>query len=153
MEAHEQTCPLTKGEQMLVAVDGSKNSEFAVDQAVSLGNMCNSTIYCISVVDVHPEVLSVAPDYVDQLTEQVKEHLNKAKHKVEQAGIRCETIIHTGAGPHEFILDEAKKKEIDLIVMGTHGRSALRNIFMGSVAQKVVGAAPCPVMVIPGRTE
>ena len=144
-------CPLTKGEHMLVAVDGSEHSDFAVDQAISLGGMCNSKIFLLSVVSLLPEYVGVAPDYVDNLTEQAQKYLADAKQKVEQANIACETILRKGANPSEYILDEAEKKQIDLIVMGTHGRSGLEKLFLGSVAQKVVGHAPCPVMVIPAR--
>jgi nucleotide-binding universal stress UspA family protein len=54
-----------------------------------------------------------------------------------------------GGKPHEFIIQEAKEKEIDLIVMGTHGKSGIKRVLMGSVAQNVIGHAPCPVLVVP----
>ncbi|MCF8105288.1 MAG: universal stress protein [Desulfohalobiaceae bacterium] len=151
METKETTCPLTKGEHMLVAVDGSMYSDFAVDQAVSLGGLCNSKIYLISVVAIQPENVSDAPDYVDKLTEQHKGYLKKAREKVEAANIPCEPIICTGDNPHELIVRHAREKDVDLIVMGTHGRTGLKNFFLGSVAQKVVACAPCPIMVIPSR--
>jgi nucleotide-binding universal stress UspA family protein len=47
------------------------------------------------------------------------------------------------------IVEEAKKKNVDLIVMGTRGKTGLKRVFLGSVAQKVIGYAPCPVMVVP----
>jgi nucleotide-binding universal stress UspA family protein len=154
MEEHTVgTCPLTKGEHMLVAVDGSKCSEHAVDQAVSLGRMCNSKIYLVSVVDIHPDNISDAPYLVDKLTEQAQEYLEKAKKKVEAASIDCETIVHTGNKPHEHIIDDAKKNKVDLIVLGTHGRTGMKQILLGSVAQKVVGLAPCPIMIIPQSFE
>ena len=118
-------CPLTRGERILVAVDGSDFSDAAVDQAISLGGICNSEIFAI------------------------REHLDKAKEKVDKAGIPCETIVHMGGSPHEFIIQEAKDKGIDLICMGTHGRTGLKRILMGSVAQSVIGHAPCPVLVVP----
>lgn len=61
MTAQEQACPLTKGEQILVAVDGSVYSDYAVDQAISLGGMCNSTIHLLSVVDLYPEQMDSPP--------------------------------------------------------------------------------------------
>lgn len=151
MNANVTQCPLTKGEQVLVAVDGSEHSNFAVDQAISLGGMCNSKIYLFSVVTLLPEYVGMAPDYVDNLTAQAKEYLEQARQKVDAAQISCETILRKGANPSEFILQEARDKQIDLIVMGTHGRSGLEKLFLGSVAQKVVGQAPCPVMIIPAR--
>jgi len=143
------SCPLTKGERMLVAIDGSKCSEHAVDQAISLGGMCNSTIYLLSVVDIQAEHMSDAPYLVDKLTQQAKSYLEQAQQKVEKANISCEAIIHTGSKPHEFIVKEAKDRNVDLIVLGTHGRTGVKHFLLGSVAQKVVGFAPCPIMIIP----
>jgi nucleotide-binding universal stress UspA family protein len=142
-------CPLTRGERILVAVDGSDFSEAAVDQAISLGAICNSEIFVISVVDLYPEQMEVAPALVEKMSQEVRQHLDKAKKKVDKANIPCETIVHMGGKPHEFIVQEAKDKRIDLICMGTHGRSGIKRVLMGSVAQNVIGQAPCPVLVVP----
>ena len=142
-------CPLTRGEKILVAVDGSPFSELAVDQAISLGGICNSEIFVISVVDLYPEQMEVAPALVEKMSEDVRTYHDKAKQKVDEANIPCETIVHIGGKPHEFIVQEAKDKGIDLIVMGTHGRTGIRRVLMGSVARNVIGHAPCPVLVVP----
>ncbi len=142
-------CPLTKGERILVAVDGSTFSDVAVDQAISLGGICNSQIFLISVVDLYPEQMEVAPALVEKMSEEVRDNLENARKKVEKAKIPCETIVHMGGKPHEFIIQEAREKSIDLIAMGTHGRSGLKRILLGSVAQNVIGHAPCPVIVVP----
>ena len=144
-------CPLTRGERILVAVDGSEFSDAAVDQAISLGSICRSEIFVISVVDLYPEQMSVAPALVEKMSAEVREHLDKAAEKVEKAGIACETIVRMGGKPHEFILEEAKEKSVDLIAMGTHGRTGIKRVIMGSVAQNVIGSSPCPVLVIPWR--
>ncbi len=142
-------CPLTRGERILVAVHGSAFSELAVDQAISLGGICNSEIFVVSVVDLFPEQIAVAPALVEKMSKDVRQHLDDAKEKVDEANMPCETIVHIGGNPHEFIIQEAKDKEIDLIVMGTHGRSGIKRVLLGSVAQNVIGHAPCPVLVVP----
>ena len=142
-------CPLTRGERILVAVDGSAFSELAVDQAISLGGICNSEIFVVSVVDLFPEQIAVAPALVEKMSKDVRQHLDDAKEKVDEANMPCETIVHIGGNPYEFIIQEAKDKEIDLIVMGTHGRSGIKRVLLGSVAQNVIGHAPCPVLVVP----
>jgi len=149
MEELVCACPLTRGERILVAVDGSTFSDAAVDQAISLGGICNSEIFVISVVDLYPEQMAVAAGLVEKMSEEAKQHLDNAKKKVDEAKIPCETIVRMGGQPHVFIVDEAKEKEIDLIVMGTHGRSGIRRVLLGSVAQNVIGHAPCPVLVVP----
>ena len=142
-------CPLTRGEKILVAVDGSPFADAAVDQAISLGGICNSQIIVIGVVDLYPEQMAVAPALVEKMSEEVRQHLDRAKQKVEKANIPCETIVRMGGQPHVFIVQEAKEKGIDLILMGTQGRSGIKRVLMGSVAQNVIGHAPCPVMVVP----
>ena len=142
-------CPLTRGERILVAVDGSDFSDVAVDQAISLGGICNSQIFLISIVDLYPEQMEVAPALVEKMSEEVRDNLENARKKVEEANIPCETIVHIGGKPHEFIIQEARERSVDLIAMGTHGRSGLKRILMGSVAQNVIGHAPCPVIVVP----
>ncbi|MBT8368244.1 MAG: universal stress protein [Deltaproteobacteria bacterium] len=142
-------CPLTRGEKILAAVDGSPFSDAVVDQAISLGGICHSQIFVISVVDLFPEQMEVAPTLVEKMSEEVRQHLDQAKAKVDKAKIPCETIVHMGGAPHEFIVQEARDRKIDLILMGTHGRSGLKRILLGSVAQNVIAHAPCPVMVVP----
>ncbi len=134
---------------VMVAVDGSDYAEMAVDQAISLGGICNSEIFVISVVDLYPEQMAVAPALVEKMSAEVRDYLDNAQKKIEAANISCETIVHMGGKPHEFIVDEAKQKEIDLIVLGTHGRSGLKRVLLGSVAQNVIGHSPCPVLVVP----
>ena len=146
-------CPLSRGERILVAVDGSVFSDAAVDQAISLGVICNSQIFVIGVVDLYPEQMEVAPALVEKMSADVRQHIDKAKQKVDEANIPCETIIHMGGKPHVFIIQEAKERAIDLIVMGTHGRTGIKRILMGSVAQNVIGHAPCPVLVVPTVTQ
>ena len=142
-------CPLTRGERILVAIDGSVHSAKALDQALSLAKVCGSKLFLISVVDLYPEVLEKAPAAVETLSAEVGEILKQAKEKAEKAGIECETIVHIGRGIHEFIVTEAKAKDIDLIAMGTHGRTGLKGFLLGSVAQRVIGHAPCAVLVTP----
>ena len=148
MAQQEFACPLTRGERILVAVDGSAFSDAAVDQAISLGGICNSQIFVISVVDLYPEQMEVAPALVEKMSEEVRQHLDKAKQKIDKANIPCETIVHMGGKPHEFIVQEAKERAIDLIVMGTHGRGAITHMLLGSTTEKVVRKAPCAVLTV-----
>jgi len=149
MVQEESACPLSKGERIMVAIDGSIFSDALVDQAISLGGVCNSQIFVISVLDLYPEQMEVAPALVDKMSAEIRQHIDKAKRKIDEANIPCETIVHMGGKPHEFIVQEAKERAIDIIVMGTHGRTGIKRILMGSVAQNVIGHAPCPVLVVP----
>ena len=145
-------CPLTKGERILVAVDGSRHSDVAMDHATSLGAICNSRLFAMTVIDIdlYPKHIDAEMEVREKMEKDAKDILKKAKKRAAEKNIPCESIIHFGRSPHKFIIQEAKGKNIDLIVMGAHGRTGFKKSLMGSVTQKVIGCAPCSVMVIPG---
>ncbi|MGA7143694.1 MAG: universal stress protein [Desulfobacterales bacterium] len=151
MEQAQPACPLTKGKRILVAMDRSRYSEKAFDQAISMAKICKSTLFVVSVIDIYPEVkeFELVFEEKEKMLKGTKEFLEGIKAKATKEDIPCETILHVGGQPHEFIIQEAKEKNIDLIVMGTHGRTGLYELLIGSVAKKVVGHAPCAVMVTP----
>jgi len=100
-----------------------------------------------------PEATFLAGDEVlQQLVEMIARSLAEWRGEAERAGApRVST--HTAMGtPYAEILRFAEKQECDLLVMGTHGRTALARVFIGSVAEKVVRHATCPVLTVrPGR--
>ena len=149
MAEEELACPLTKGERILVAVDGSIYSENALDQAISMATVCNSRLFAIHVVEAYPKHLESAPAVEDEIKKAGMKFLEEVKEKAAKKNVSCEIILQVGGQPHEFIVKEAKGKDIDLIVVGTHGKSGLKKLFMGSVAQKVIGHTPCAVLVVP----
>ena len=149
MEPEESACPITKGEKILVAVDGSKYTDIIVDQAISMGRICNSVIVAISVIPFFPEYVSSAVQLEEELSKNTRKLLETVKRRIEKENIACETLVRIDDQPHEPIVQEARKRNVDLIVIGTRGVTGLKRVLMGSVAQKVIGHAPCPVMVVP----
>ncbi len=149
MIPEESACPITRGEKILVAVDGSEYTDIIVDQAISMGRICNSVIVAISIIPFFPEYVSSALQLEQELSKNTRKLLEKVKRRIEEENIECETVVRIDEQPHEPIVQEAKKRNVDLIIMGTRGMSGLKRVFMGSVAQKVIGYAPCPVMVVP----
>lgn len=149
MGEEQASCPLTKGERILVALDGSIYSEKAFDQAISMATVCNSSLFAITVVEAYPKSLMPAPAAEKQIEKEAGEFLEQIKTKAARQNVSLETIVHVGGQPHELIVKEAKERNIDLIVMGTHGRTGLKRLLMGSIAQRVIGYAPCSVLVVP----
>ncbi|MBW2492416.1 MAG: universal stress protein [Deltaproteobacteria bacterium] len=145
----EMACPITRGERILVALDGSEYTDAIVDQAISMGRICNSVIYAISVIAFFPESLAIAPQLEEEVAKKTRKFLEIVKKKIEKENLTCETIVRLDVQPHVPIVEEAKKRGADLIIMGTRGVTGLKRVFLGSVAQKVIGYAPCPVMVVP----
>lgn len=79
-----------------------------------------------------------------------REGLGKALARVRRAGVRGRTELVEGI-PFEAIARAARRERADVIVMGTHGRTGLRRLLMGSVTARVLATAPCPVITVRGR--
>lgn len=81
---------------------------------------------------------------------QGRKRLNALAGRAKKAGARARTLLLEGS-PFGQIVRAAKSKRANVIVMGTHGRGGLAKLFLGSVAERVVGTAPCPVLTVRGR--
>jgi nucleotide-binding universal stress UspA family protein len=141
---HDST---VKWGNILLAVDGSKYSEFAVDKAISMVRSCGGKINILSVVDVSDELFAQAPNLVKEMVSSAHEMVESVKGKVMSAGIEAEAFVREGE-THEKILHMAKELNADLICMGSHGRTGLKRLLMGSVTEKVIGSASLPVLVV-----
>ncbi|HET6514589.1 MAG TPA: universal stress protein [Thermodesulfovibrionales bacterium] len=141
-------CPLTGLKTILLATDGSEYSEAALREAINLAKACSTKLYVLSVVEVNPEYATMAPQIVEKAEEETRRLLASVKEYAAGEGIECETIVHEGEEPYEFIVEEAEKKHVDMIVMGRHGRRGLQRLLMGSVTSKVIGHTPCSVLVV-----
>jgi nucleotide-binding universal stress UspA family protein len=136
-------------ETLLLATDGSESAEAAIQEAINIAEVCSSRLFVISVVEVNPEYEALAPQVVEKAEKETREHLDSIRARAEKTGIVCEVIAHQGEEPFRFIVDEAKERKADMIVMGSHGRTGLKRLMMGSVTARVIGHAPCKVLVVP----
>ena len=140
-------------EKLLVPVDFSAHAEEAMRTAADLSRRYSASITIAYVYEpmqyVLPEgFLVYTPEQVNVLTTGFRERLARAeRHLVELGAANVHTELLQGAVARE-IVDYAKSGGFDLIVMGTHGRTGLRHVMMGSVAEKVLRLAPCPVLVV-----
>lgn len=142
-------CGLKLHDSILVAYDGSKFSEAALGQAIDMAKACKSKLYVMHVADLNVEYMAITPDLEDALEKAARKTLKKAENKVKKAGMQCEAIMGYDDQPHRSIVAEARKRKVSLIVVGTHGRTGLAKMLMGSVSERVIGHAPCTVMVVP----
>jgi len=141
-------CPIGGLRKVLLAVDGSLHSEAALREAIGIAKACTTKLWILSVIEVNPEFESLAPLLVEKAEQETRGLLDSMKKSAEKEGIECETLVHEGEEPYEFIVDEAEKKQVDMIIMGRHGRKGLKRLLMGSVTSKVIGHAPCSVLVV-----
>ena len=133
---------------LLLSADGSKFSEAAVREAIGLAKTCGSKLYVISVVEVNPEFEATAPALVEKMEKETRQYLDTVKKNAFSEGIDCEIIVHEGEEPYQYIVDEAAKKRVEIIIMGRRGRTGLKSLMMGSVTERVIGHAGCAVLVV-----
>jgi len=143
-------CPVSKLEKILLATDGFEFNEGAVREAINFAGKCGSRLYAMMVVETNPEYESMAPQLVERAIEQgAKQHLESIKARAREQGVECEIIIAQGEDPYQYIVNEAVEREADMIIIGRRGRKGLTKLLMGEVAAKVIGYAPCKVLVFP----
>ncbi|MDO8735950.1 MAG: universal stress protein [Thermoleophilia bacterium] len=143
------TCPINKLEKILLSTDGSEFSEGAVKEAIKLAGQCSSTLFVMTVVEANEEYASEAPKLVEKAEIEAGEILQAVKARADEAGVACEVESHTGISAYETIVNVAKSKGCELIIMGRRGRTGLARVAMGSVTAKVIGHAPCDILVVP----
>lgn len=134
---------------IMLATDGSKYSISATDKAIDIAQSYGGEVKAVSVVDVTEEFQTEAPEAVDRLVAGAKGFVEEVRKKAETQGVRLEPLVREGE-TYKVITDLAKKFASDIIVMGSHGRTGIKRLLMGSVTEKVLGYAPCPVLVIRG---
>ncbi|MEK7237889.1 MAG: universal stress protein [Nitrospirota bacterium] len=134
-------------QRALVATDGSKYSEAASKKARDFAKSYGGELKILSVVDVPPEFYAESPKTVDELIKKAKGYVEDIRKQSESEGIKAETFVREGE-TYQKITELAKEQNVGTIVMGSHGRTGLKRLLMGSVTEKVIGHAPCPVLVV-----
>lgn len=138
---------------ILFPTDFSECSSQALLYAVDIAKRYGSKVYILHVVY---DISKAVDQYVSPLAieEMYKDIIQRAKEEIEKFSydeltslIDIERIVITGI-PHEEIINFVNKHNIDLIVMGTHGRKGIDRILFGSTAANVVRFAPCPVLTV-----
>jgi len=140
--------------RILVPTDFSEHSERAAVYAVELAKRYGAEIHCIHVSDIPADLLATSTYYMtgpsEQFVEQVREEGQKGLETFVSknfAGLEVKAVFLQGR-PFVEIIRYARDEKIDLVVIATHGRSGLKHALFGSVAEKVVRKAPCPVLVV-----
>ncbi|HEY8550099.1 MAG TPA: universal stress protein [Vicinamibacterales bacterium] len=148
---------MLKLDQILVAVDFSDTSGDAVRYAKELGRPYDSRIHLLHVVpDPLRQPWAVEapgldyPALAQQWRDEADAGLEALRQETGLAPERTVLAVASGAA-HTAIIEYAKDHNIDLIVMGTHGHGPVVHLLLGSVAEKVVRQATCPVLVVPHR--
>ena len=144
---------MTPYRRLLVPVDFSTVSLEALANARELARTTGATLHLFhSVDDVSWRYLGYPLDALAQIqtavTDSAKDQLRELALQEQRAGLTVESTLVVSTRAASAIVTFARENDIDLIVMGTHGRGAMLRMMLGSVAEHVVRTAPCPVMVV-----
>jgi nucleotide-binding universal stress UspA family protein len=136
----------------LVPLDGSDNSFRALNVAVSMAKKLDAKITLMYCVSIFP---SIEVQIVDPIKCQIEERkyaekiLVNAETICKENNIPCSTIIDYGTPGYVIVrFIKAKSNKIDLVVIGSRGRSAVKEVFLGSVSNYVLHKSPSPVLVV-----
>jgi nucleotide-binding universal stress UspA family protein len=139
--------------RILVPTDGSELSDKAIAAAVDLAGMLKAAVIGMTTVEPYsyanlseyrPESLD---DYEARMEKIGSERLGTIANAAAKAGVAVESVVTKSFSPYEAIIDTAKTKKCDLIVMASHGRRGLNAVLLGSETQKVLTHSTIPVMV------
>jgi nucleotide-binding universal stress UspA family protein len=131
---------------IFLTTDGSKYSEAATDKAINFAKSYGGELMVLSVVDVTEEFMARSPGTVEEMVKKAKGFVEDVKKKAEAFNINTKTFVREGEA-YKKITDLAREHKANVIFMGSHGRTGLKRLLMGSVAEKVIGHAPCPVFI------
>ncbi|HBI13942.1 MAG TPA: universal stress protein [Desulfobulbaceae bacterium] len=132
---------LITGAHVFLALDGSANSRLAVQEALSLGRTC-TTLQRLTVMSVVKK---------DDEQPRAREMVDEVCAQCRQEGLRvaCDPLVQAG-NPTELIVQAARERKADMIMIGGRGKSFMGKMFMGSVTENVIGRAHCAVLVVTG---
>jgi nucleotide-binding universal stress UspA family protein len=142
-------CPTGKLEKLLLATDRSEYSAGAVREAINFAKRCSSKLYAMTVIEMFTEMETLGKNIYEQEELSARKYLEEIKARASAEGVDCEIVVHFGDEPYAPIVEEAKEKQVDMVIMGRRGTKGLAKLLIGEVASRVIGHAPCDVLVVP----
>jgi nucleotide-binding universal stress UspA family protein len=138
---------------ILVPIDFSEYSKNALRYAIPMAEQYGATLHLVYVIEptIYPADLGfgqvVVPGVEEELRSKSKAQLENLIATEIGSRVRTEAVVRTGK-PHQEILREAKEKDIDLIIVATHGHTGVEQMLFGSTAMRIVRLATCPVLTV-----
>ena len=138
---------------VLVATDFSEPSAVALDYGRDLARSYDATLHVVHVIEdllaLHgPEIGFAYADVERNIEAAVRRDLDAALSAEDRKTLKARTVITRAPNVSHAITEYAKNNAIDLIIVGTHGRGAIQRFLIGSVAERVMRTAPCPVLTV-----
>jgi nucleotide-binding universal stress UspA family protein len=135
-------------ERILVAVDGSRSAERAASVALQLSESYGSALFVLSVANIPPHLYGLDLKVANRMLAEARQVLDQFKNRphYQETHVPVDLMLREGE-PAQCINQVAADKKVGMIIIGSHGRTGLKRLLMGSVAERVLGHAPCPVLV------
>lgn len=139
---------------VLVATDFSEASDAALTYGRDLARSYGATLHVLHITESVLVRFSIEapiaylPDLQTQIDDAARRRIDALVTEEDKTTLNAKSVVMTSVGTAEAIVQYAKDHRIDLIVIGTEGRRALAHVLMGSVAERVVRLAPCPVLTV-----
>jgi len=143
---------------ILLPYDGSELSDRALAEGISFAKSAGSKITLMYVVTPYRVPISgdhnsaaikeIERRHVAEVEKLASEMLEKARQRVESAGLQCDMVMRPGYHPHEEIIETANNLKCDLVLMASHGRRGLQGLLLGSETVKVLTHCTIPVLVV-----
>jgi nucleotide-binding universal stress UspA family protein len=138
---------------ILVATDFSEPSAVALDYGRDLARSYDAALHVVHVIEDHlalhgPEIGFAYADVERNIEAAVRRDLDAALSADDHRTLNARTVIIRAGNVSHAIIEYAKQNAIDLIIVGTHGRGAIQRFLIGSVAERVMRTAPCPVLTV-----
>jgi nucleotide-binding universal stress UspA family protein len=143
----------TSVRRILLATDLSPASEGATRHAIELARDLAANLLIVSVID--PAVRGVAGGRVERMDQRRRARETSAQALVlrgREAGVPVSFLVWEGE-PGPSIVDAATSEQVDMVIVGSHGRGSMGRLLIGSVSEYVVRQAPCPVLVVRARPQ
>ncbi|WP_107666205.1 universal stress protein [Cyanothece sp. BG0011] len=140
--------------KLLVAVDCSDSTQKVVNKAQEMAKALSATLWIIHVAQPEPDFVGYETgpqterDYVAQRFRTEHSQIQEIAEILRNQGIETTALLIQGPTV-ETIITEAKKLEADMIIMGSHGRNPISELFLGSVSKGVISQSNCPILVVP----
>ncbi|BCQ28995.1 universal stress protein (plasmid) [Caballeronia sp. NK8] len=143
-------------QNIVVALDGSKSSQRALDEAIRFGSGSQARVHAVFVADAG--ALSAYPvSYRDEVFGVARRMLDRSCGRVQAAGLECETYLletqNTTDSVARCLQRFVTQTQGDLVVMGTHGHTGIRRLVLGSVAEAFLRYSTCPVLLIRSHSQ
>ncbi|GAB3685762.1 universal stress protein [Salinarchaeum chitinilyticum] len=135
-------------ERILLPTDGSESADAALDHALDIAAQYDAELHVLHVVSAaYAEAGPGHATAIEAMEQHGEETFDRIAERVEAAGVRLTTEQRHGE-PHTSIVEYANEAGVDLVVMGTHGRTGLQRYLLGSVTEKVVRTSDVPVLTV-----